>query len=83
MATKQGKGFREVGWTKAGKRKQGVEIKGSRESSGPVRGSGDVRKISMFFVIEFVDFWEVRDLYHEFKDLVDIDKVYFLNKRTR
>ncbi|XP_058783455.1 uncharacterized protein LOC131658143 [Vicia villosa] len=77
------------GWTEVGgRRKNGVKPGswkkngGSWKKTGEARGDEGDRKTSTFFVTEFADCWEARDLYHEFKDLGDIDEVYIPNKRT-
>lgn len=70
------------GWREARKHKHGQARKGSLEI-GEKRGARvDVSAIMTFFVTEFDEKWEARDLYHEFKDLGNIDEIFIPNNKT-
>ncbi|XP_058758647.1 uncharacterized protein LOC131631902 [Vicia villosa] len=76
--SKETEGWKEARIHKHGKRH---EKKGSLETGGR-REVWKTTKTT-FFVTEFNDKWEARDLYHEFKELGDIDEVFIPNKKTR
>ncbi|XP_058740938.1 uncharacterized protein LOC131613268 [Vicia villosa] len=71
------------GWKKARNHNRGKrhEKSGSIEKGG--RREEGKSTTTTFFVTKFDDKWEARDLYHEFKELGDIDEVFIPNKKTR
>lgn len=77
------KGKVAEGWHEVRNHKLGKEKIGSLKREDRRVVQGEEFNTTTFFVTEFDDKWQARDLYHGFKELGDIDEVFIPNKKSR